>query len=60
MSSGAGFLYVLAFIFEPVAIYMVFEAYKEFKGAKMDYMTGAGGGGMMGMGGGGLGGGMLG
>ena len=46
-------LEIVTVIFEPIAIYYVFQAYKEFKGAKMDSTGGVGGGDMMGLGGGG-------
>ena len=55
MTDPVFFLYVLVIVFEGVAIYYVFQAYKEFKGAKMDATGGVGGGDMMGLGrGGGL------
>ena len=53
MTNPKFFLEVFTIIFEGVAIYYVFQAYKEFKGAKMDATGGVGGGDMMGLGGGG-------
>ena len=43
--SSAFIVYLILVIFQPIAIYYAFQAYKEFKGGLMDYGGSLGGGG---------------